>query len=75
MFAIIIGVISLWPLLALYAKRLHDRDKSALWLLTLLIPVVNLGFMIWIIVETWFLKGTDGTNRFGNDPLQGGGEA
>lgn len=74
-FAAIISVISLWPGIALNVKRWHDRDRSTLWFLTLLIPFVNLGFMIWIMVETYFLKGTDGTNRFGDDPLQGGGEA
>ena len=74
-FAVIISVISLWPGIALNVKRWHDRDRSTLWFLTLLIPFVNLGFMIWIMVETYFLKGTDGTNRFGDDPLQGGGEA
>jgi len=30
---------------------------------------------IWIMVEVWFLKGTDGTNRFGPDPRQRRGEA
>ncbi len=71
MFAIFIGIISLWPVSALYVKRWHDRDRSAWWFLTILIPVVNLGFIIWIGVETYFLKGTDGTNRFGDDPLRG----
>ncbi len=71
MFAIFIAILSIWPLLALYVKRWHDRDRSAWWFLTILIPFVNLGFMVWIIVEAYFLKGTDGTNRFGDDPLRG----
>jgi uncharacterized membrane protein YhaH (DUF805 family) len=68
--AIVIGVACMWPGLALLTKRLHDRNRSALWLLTLLIPFVDLVFAVWIIIEVWFLKGTDGPNRFGPDSVQ-----
>ena len=40
-----------------------------------IIPLFGLLFMIWILIEVWFLKGTDGANRFGQDPLQRGEEA
>jgi len=60
--SIIIGVISLWPALALAVKRLHDRNRSA-WFL--LIPIAN----IWFMVEVLFLRGTVGPNRFGEDPV------
>jgi hypothetical protein len=30
---------------------------------------VGIIFAIWLIIEEWFLKGTDGPNRFGEDPL------
>lgn len=66
----LIGLISLWPGLAILIKRWHDRDRSAWWLLTLLIPLLNFVPMVWIFIEVWFLKGTDGANRFGADPLQ-----
>ena len=66
----ILSLASLWPCLAILVKRWHDRDRSAWWLLTLLIPFVNFVAMIWILAEVWFLKGTDGPNRFGTDPLQ-----
>ena len=56
----------LWPVLAVQAKRWHDRDKSAWWILINLIPLI--GF-IWSLVENGFLQGTSGTNRFGSDPL------
>lgn len=55
-----------WPSLAISAKRWHDRDKSAWWILIGLIPVV--GFF-WSLIETGFLAGTRGDNRFGLDPL------
>ena len=69
-FSMIIGVVCLWPGLALVVKRWHDRDRSTWWFLTLLIPFLGAGFAIWTIIEIWFLKGTDGPNRFGLDPLQ-----
>jgi len=67
--SIFLSLLSLWPGLAVATKRLHDRNRSGLFLLTLLIPFVNAIFAIWILIEIWFLKGTDGENRFGPDPL------
>ena len=51
-------------------KRWHDRDKSGWWTLINLIPVVG---TLWTLVECGFLRGTAGANRFGPNPLQGGG--
>ena len=62
----IIGLVSLWVGLALQVKRWHDRDKSGWWVLIGLIPVIG---NIWALVETGFLRGTDGTNSYGPDPL------
>jgi uncharacterized membrane protein YhaH (DUF805 family) len=88
--------ILVWGSAALIVKRLHDRDKSALWYpLFGLAPVLayqlgvvfssnisnelsraQLGFWllglllwIWALVELGFMKGTQGPNRFGPDPL------
>ena len=38
----------LWPTIAVAAKRWHDRDKSAWWLLIVLLPLLGL---IWMLVE------------------------
>ena len=81
---------------ALVAKRLHDRNRSAWWLLILIIvplldsvvfklwsskPVDGVNatqiiwavarsvIAIWFVIELALLKGTDGPNRFGPDPL------
>ena len=51
-----------WPSLALTVKRWHDLDKSGWWVLIGLIPIVG---VIWAFIETGFLKGTEGPNRFG----------
>jgi len=82
--------------LTIMAKRLHDRNKSAWWILfyyaALTSPswVMMLGLLtgsavllllgvlanyiagivwLWFFVELGFLKGSQGPNRFGPDPL------
>jgi len=57
----------LWPSLAVQAKRWHDQDKSALWLLINLIPIAG---PIWSLIQNGFIPGTPGPNRFGPDPLE-----
>ena len=63
------GLCLSWALLVLSAKRLHDRNKSAWWLLIGLVPCIGI---IWIFVELGFRRGTYGRNRFGPDPLEHG---
>jgi uncharacterized membrane protein YhaH (DUF805 family) len=53
------------PFIAVAARRLHDLDKSGWWQLLLLIPLI--GYLILIV--WWATKGTEGGNRFGEDPL------
>jgi uncharacterized membrane protein YhaH (DUF805 family) len=57
-----ISLFLIWPNLAIVVKRWHDRDKSGWWILIGLIPIIG---SIWAFVETGFLEGTDGPNRFG----------
>jgi uncharacterized membrane protein YhaH (DUF805 family) len=62
----IVSLLFLYPVLAVYTKRWHDRDKSGWWSLIILVPIIG---AIWFLVECGFLRGTEGPNRFGNDPL------
>ena len=55
----------IWPALAIQAKRWHDVDKSAWWILIGLVPVV--GGLI-ALVFNGFIAGTPGANRFGPAP-------
>lgn len=55
-----------WPWCALHVKRWHDRDKSGLWLLVSLVPLIG---GPWTFVECGCLSGTAGPNRYGADPL------
>jgi uncharacterized membrane protein YhaH (DUF805 family) len=61
--AIPIYVLAVWVGFAMSIKRWHDRDKSGWWMLIGMIPVIN----IWALIETGFLRGTAGGNRFGGD--------
>jgi uncharacterized membrane protein YhaH (DUF805 family) len=64
----ILFLLVLWPSLAIYTKRWHDRDKSGWWSLIILVPIIG---SVWFLVECGFLRGTEGSNRFGPDPLAG----
>lgn len=59
---VILYIPLIWASLAIQAKRWHDRDKSAWFILVSLIPVIG---PIWAFVENGCLAGTDGANRFG----------
>jgi uncharacterized membrane protein YhaH (DUF805 family) len=54
-------------LMALFAqiKRWHDLDRSGWWCLINPIPLLNL----YAFIMCGFVKGTNGSNRFGVDPL------
>ena len=65
LFSSIVGLLAIWVFLVVQIKRLHDRDHSGWFILLYLIPLVNL----WPLIEICFLKGTTGSNRFGEDPL------
>lgn len=59
---LIYDLIIFWSLFTITVKRWHDRDKSGWWTLINLIPYIG---WIWAFIETGFLKGTVGANRFG----------
>lgn len=62
----IIFIPMIWMSLAVQAKRWHDVDKSAWWILIGLVPFV--GGLI-ALVFNGFIAGTPGPNRFGEGPM------
>jgi uncharacterized membrane protein YhaH (DUF805 family) len=62
----VLGIILIWPSLALSIKRWHDRNKSGWWVLIGLVPIIG---GLWALIETGFLPGTVGPNEYGLDPL------
>ena len=63
--SIVASIFGIWTSLALYIKRWHDLDKSGWWILLIFIPIINLLVFIYLSIK----KGTEGSNRFGKDPL------
>jgi len=61
----IVCLLILWPALAIQAKRWHDVDKAAWWILIGIVPVV--GGLI-ALVFNGFIAGTPGSNRYGSPP-------
>ena len=57
--------ISFIPSLFLTAKRLHDLDKSAVYMTLYVIPLINIIFFLYLCI----VKGTNGENKYGPDPL------
>jgi uncharacterized membrane protein YhaH (DUF805 family) len=63
---LVVYILALWIGLAIAAKRWHDRNKTAWWILIVFVPVVG---GLWYLIECGFLKGTTGPNKYGPDPL------
>ena len=57
---------SIWISFAIYAKRWHDCSKSGWMTLILFIPVIG---AFWFLGYLGFVRGTQGSNPYGNDPL------
>jgi uncharacterized membrane protein YhaH (DUF805 family) len=62
----------MYPALALYTKRWHDRDKSGWMSLIAFIPFIG---GLWMLIECGFLDGTPGPNKYGPSPKGLGGAA
>ena len=66
--------VSWWNSFVITVKRLHDRDKSAWWVVlwwaigsiggALTFGIASLVVAIWMLVELGFLEGTPGPNRY-----------
>jgi uncharacterized membrane protein YhaH (DUF805 family) len=64
---LIFGVVVTWISLAVAVKRYHDRDKSGWWVLIIFVPVIG---GLWYLIECGFLRGSEGHNNYGHDPLE-----
>jgi uncharacterized membrane protein YhaH (DUF805 family) len=62
----ILMALLIWPSICIYAKRFHDRDKSGWWMLIGLVPIIG---SIWLLIECGLLRGTEGPNKYGPDPV------
>jgi len=62
----IVGLAIILPGIAVSVRRLHDLDRSGWWLLLGLTGIGGFVLLFWDC-----MKGSDGPNRFGPDPLAG----
>jgi uncharacterized membrane protein YhaH (DUF805 family) len=60
-----VNLLLLYPALAVSAKRWQDRNRSPVWVLVVLVPVVG---WLWALIDNGFVRGTPGDNRFGAPP-------
>jgi uncharacterized membrane protein YhaH (DUF805 family) len=63
--AIAVTVLTLVPSISSTVTRLHDQDKSAVWLLFLIIPLI--GWLV-LLLMAGFVPGTPGPNKYGPPP-------
>lgn len=61
----VFGLLIAYPCIAVLAKRWHDRDRTAWYVLLHFIPVLG---TLWTLVECGFLVGSAEANRFGPPP-------
>lgn len=62
---LILGLALLIPSVAVLIRRLHDLDRSGWWALFMFLPILGTLLLLVFCV----MKGTEGPNRFGPDPL------
>ncbi len=67
-FTVFLALLQIATGLAVGAKRCHDLDRSAWYLLWGLIPIIG---DLWLLYQLGFRKGTEGQNLYGPDPLAG----
>lgn len=48
-------------------RRWHDLNKNGMWVLINIISIIG---PIWATIETGFIRGTVGSNKYGEDPLE-----
>jgi len=63
---LLLTIITIWPSICIYGKRFHDRNKSAWWIMIAFVPIIG---ALWLLIECGFLRGTEGSNDFGQDPI------
>jgi uncharacterized membrane protein YhaH (DUF805 family) len=59
------AVLVAWPNVTTGVKRLHDRNQSGWWILVSFLPVIG---NIWMLVNLGVMRGTEGVNRYGDEP-------
>jgi uncharacterized membrane protein YhaH (DUF805 family) len=64
--AIVVTLLTLVPSISSTVTRLHDQDRSAVWLLVGLVPII--GWIV-LLVLCGAVPGTPATNTYGPSPV------
>ena len=59
-------LVAFYIAMVLGVKRCHDRGRTGWFMLVNFIPLLN----FWPMIELTFIKGDEGVNKYGADPLQ-----
>ncbi len=62
---VLAAILTVWAVAATTVKRCHDRNRSGWLALVALVPVIG---WLWLLVDLFILKGTQGQNRYGLEP-------
>lgn len=73
--AAIVVAVTLGSMMATMAMRSHAESAPLVIAISVGGGLLLIGYGLWLLVETGFLRGTPGPNRFGPDPLGGIGPA
>jgi uncharacterized membrane protein YhaH (DUF805 family) len=60
-------ILYLFAIVSVAIKRLHDRDMSGGWVLACFVPYLG---ELFSLIVLGCLKGTEGSNDYGPDPLE-----
>ena len=60
-------ILYLFALVSVAIKRLHDQDMSGVWVLACFVPYLG---ELFSLIVLGCLKGTEGSNDYGPDPLE-----
>ena len=61
----ITSLITLLPAVCVFIRRLHDVNRSGWWILISFTCIGIIPLLYWVII-----KGTDGSNDYGDDPVK-----
>lgn len=63
---LLVTSISMVSMIFLNTRRLHDLGQSGIWGVLIMVPWLNAALYLYL----FFVKGNEGANRYGPDPLQ-----
>ncbi len=66
--SLILSIFLMSPSVSIMIRRLHDINKSSWWSLLAALPLLNF-YYLYLMTK----RGESGANKYGDDPLEGGG--